>query len=127
MKQRKINPLKGVSLVEVIVAILIITIVSITATTLILSSSRVEERNLRGVEVSVITENAVECFRFAEDKNEFLTLLSKTGEFSLEEDNVVFQSQNYKVIISADFTLKKITVLAVDSNEKEFYSLTYGG
>ena len=55
---------RGISLVEVVLAIVIITMVSIFATTLVVSSVQNESKNVRDNEIVTIAENAIECYRF---------------------------------------------------------------
>lgn len=117
---------KGVSLIEVIVAIFIITLISATATTFIISANKIEERNLSGVEVAIISENAVECFRFCEDDSSFLALLQKTDSFESKNGVIVLEKPTYLVVIDADFTLSLISIQAIDNGGKQIYSISYG-
>ncbi len=64
---------RGISLVEVVLAIVIITMVSIFATTLVVSSVQNESKNVRDNEIVTIAENAIECYRFCSAGGESYT------------------------------------------------------
>ena len=68
---------RGFSLVEVVVALAIIVIVSGAAISLIVSHSRLEARTVQTVEAASIAENAIECFRYANDGAEFIALMNE--------------------------------------------------
>ena len=62
---------RGISLIEVVVAVFIITLISAAATTLILTSAKNDQKNMRDTQIALVTKSAVDCFRYAEDMQEF--------------------------------------------------------
>ena len=117
---------KGITILEVIVAIFIITIISASATSFVIIANKIEQKNVNGVEVSIISENAVELFRFSDTQEEFLALLNKTNDFTIKNDTIVLENQNYMVVIRADFTLNTLIIVALDSGGSQIYNLSYG-
>lgn len=61
------DPRRGVSIVELVVALAIISIISGSALSIMLSSSKNESKIMREIEVTNQAENAVECFRYVID------------------------------------------------------------
>lgn len=64
--KKNIRSRKGVSLVEVVVALAVITIISISALSVVFMSVKVEAKTVIVFEVRNSAENAIECFRFAD-------------------------------------------------------------
>lgn len=80
MKKYISNPRKGFSIMEVVVALVIITLVSAVVTTIIKSSTTIERNTMSVMKATTITENIIECFRYADSKEEFDPLLEKFVE-----------------------------------------------
>ena len=68
----------GISLLETVIALAIISVISAATVTLIVASSRAEARILNDMYITNAAENAVECFQYAENSDELLTLLQRT-------------------------------------------------
>ena len=84
MRMRRINDNKnrsrrGISLVEVVVALTVIAIISSAALSLVISSASVDANSLRSTQVMMAAENVLECYRCAESKEEFAALLDIRG------------------------------------------------
>lgn len=131
MRMRKINANKnrsrrGISLVEVVVALTVITIISAAALSLVISSARVDANSLRSTQVMMAAENALECYRFAENKDNFADLLKKTGDYTEDQEAVgtyVLTEKAYVITIS--YTDAKLTFSATDSDGKEIYNYEF--
>ena len=78
---------KGMSLVEVVVALVIISVISASALSMIMMSVNVEADAVRSVEVAESVDNAIACFRFAETPAEFLDALQKTAPYEQDPEN----------------------------------------
>lgn len=123
-KRAFVRSRKGISLVEVVVALAVIAIISAAALSLVVSSAKVDANSLRTTRVMMAAENALECFRFAESDAEFKTLIAKTGNYTSSGDGVyVYTDKNYTVNVK--YTDTKLTFTAVDENENEIYSYEF--
>ena len=56
---------RGFTVLEVVIALTVITIVSASAFALIHSHIKLEQQSIQSIEATNIAENAIECFRFA--------------------------------------------------------------
>lgn len=82
------NTCKGVTIMEMVIALTVITIISGAALSIILSSIKVESRSAQIVEVTNLVESSIECFQYwdNENENEYLELLQKiNANFSMIE------------------------------------------
>lgn len=82
------NTRKGVTIMEMVIALTVITIISGAALSIILSSIKVESRSAQIVEVTNLVESSIECFQYwdNENENEYLELLQKiNANFSMIE------------------------------------------
>lgn len=147
------NPRRGVSIVELAVALAIISIVSGSALSIMLASSKNESKMMREIEVTNQAENAIECFRYVIDAHYgdpvggLKDLLNKTtkGIYQIETtDNVevVEEGENstikigtvkldgslpYVITIEVDFENNKLEFVAVEKNDesKKIYKFSY--
>lgn len=141
MRKRSIryikNPRKGVTIVELVIALSIITTVSAAALGMMISSSKSESKMMREIEVATYAENAVECFRYVIDDGNYEStadnlknLLNKTvknGDYVVDGNNIVLESSSYNITIKVDFGALTLEFRAVDGSDpnKEIYSLKY--
>ncbi len=115
---------RGVTLAETIVAIALIAIVSVMAVSICIYSYNQENKNLRDMRIASISSTAVDCFRFADTEEEFLSLLKKTDEnFKKEEEKILLEGGDY--ILTLNISENVLSLLAVDKQDVEIYSLTY--
>ncbi len=124
------NPRKGFSIVEVIIALAIITLVSAVVVSLVMSSNHIENNSMSVMTATNVTENVIECFRFAESKEEFDSLLEKLDveyEYNLNSDNLdryVIKDSNYKVIFVINYVADEIEINTIVDGE-EIYNCIY--
>lgn len=128
MRMRRINDNKnrsrrGISLVEVVVALTVITIISAAALSLVISSARVDANSLRSTQVMMAAENVLECYRFAESEEEFAALLEKTGDYKKVDDAYVLTEKAYGITVH--YTDTKLTFSATDGDGEEIYSYEF--
>ena len=114
---------RGISLVEVVVALAVITVISAAALSLVISSARVDANSLRSTQVTIAAENSLECYRFAESEEEFAALLEKTGDYKKVDDAYVLTEKAY--VITVNYTDKRLTFSATDSDGKEIYKYEF--
>ena len=127
------NLKKGVTLLETVIAIALLAIISVVAVSVSVSSIKSEEKNIQAMEISFIAENAIECFRFADNNDKFIEVLNKTtdSEHPFTEDEIegkkcyIYKKSAYKVVIVADYGTNTIQITAKDKNGNEIYSLKY--
>ena len=118
---------RGFTLLEAVVAIAVVLLVSGAALTLALSSVRAEERALRLDEISILSENAVECYRAAgNDAVAFTALIeaSGNGAVTLTGQTVTLQRRGYTVEMTLGSSL---TIVGLDAEGEPFYTLSYPG
>ena len=128
MRMRRINDNKdrsrrGISLVEVVVALAVITIISAAALSLVISSARVDANSLRSTQVMMAAENVLECYRFAESKEEFAALLEKTGDYKGSDGVFVLTEKSYTITVS--YSAEKLIFSAADGDGEEIYSYEF--
>ena len=128
MRMRRINDNKdrsrrGISLVEVVVALTVIAIISSAALSLVISSARVDANSLRSTQVMIAAENSLECYRFAESEEEFAALLEKTGDYKKVDDAYVLTEKSY--VITVSYLAEKLIFSAADSDGKEIYKYEF--
>ena len=114
---------RGISLVEVVVALTVIAIISSAALSLVISSARVDANSLRSTQVMMAAENALECYRFAESKEEFAALLEKTGDYKGSDGVFVLTEKSYTITVN--YTDTQLTFSATDSDGKEIYKYEF--
>ena len=130
MKKFVCNPRKGFSIIEVVVALVIITLVSTVVMTIIRSSDTIERNTMSVMEATTITENVIECFRYADSKEEFDPLLEKfveSYEFGYNSDNLdryVIYNGKYRITIVIDYVADEIEIDTVVDG-KEIYNCIY--
>lgn len=114
---------RGISLVEVIVALAVITIISTAALSLVISSARVDANSLRSTRVMIAAENALECYRFAENEEEFAELLGNTGDYIEADGSYVLTESSYAITVKYEDDSLRFT--AIDSDGKEIYNYEF--
>ena len=119
----------GISLLETVIALAIISVISAATVTLIVASSRAEARILNDMYITNAAENAVECFQYAENSDELLTLLQRTDAayaVSGEDPQRIFLTKStYTVTVLADFVGNTVEIYATDEDGEEIYRLAY--
>ena len=85
---------RGISMVEVVVALTVIVIVSAAALSLVTAHTHLEARTAQTIEATNIAENAVECFRFDSTKEGFKDAFLETlgTDVSYDETEGIYTS-----------------------------------
>ena len=123
----KVNSKNGFTIVELVVALAIITIVSATAIGIINVQNTVYLRTVQTVEATNIAENAIECFRWAVNnateennaENIFEEAFAKTGYKFTENESgkYTIETNGMTVEITITVTENKIDIYAYDGNK----------
>ena len=128
---------RGVSLTEVVVALMAIAIISAATMSVVMMSVNQEAKSVRAFEVRNSAENAVECFRFAmgeaegfqpENFIEYMEMTTAGKRFAEQDGSYVLDAGNFLVTITllADQeTVYGFSYLAVDGDGGEVFSYTF--
>ncbi len=114
---------RGISIVEVTIALVIISILSIAALSMIQVSVNVEQKTMIALEATNAGENAVECFRYAETDEEFLECLLLTGDYVERDGNYVLYGDTYTVTVRPEGN--QLDYSAVNADGEEIYAFTF--
>ena len=114
---------KGMSMVEVVIAMVIISVISASALSMIMMSINVEANAIRSVEIEESAENAIDCFRFAESDGEFLQALQKCAPYEQVETRFVLKAAGFTVTVVPSGNQFEYT--AVDADGETIYTFTY--
>ena len=95
MKKIIKNPRKGVTLVELIIALSIISIVTVASITMMNSSIKIETRAASIIEANKTVESIVEIFRYSDNEDDFESLCKEFFDINnLPESS--FDDKHYK-------------------------------
>jgi hypothetical protein len=98
--------------------------------TIIRSSDTIERNTMSVMEATTITENVIECFRYADSKEEFDPLLEKfveSYEFGYNSENLdryVIYNGKYRITFVIDYVADEIEIDTVVDG-KEIYNCIY--
>ena len=137
--EKNIRSRKGISMVEVVVALVVITIISLATLSVVFVSAKVEAKTFVAMEVRNSAENAVECFRFANgDKDIFRKTLNlsvgvdetvQASAWEEVENGYSYNAGRYIVTITLNKDendkLVSFTYEAKDSAGKDIYEFTF--
>lgn len=97
MKKNIRNPRKGVTLVELIVALSIITIITVASITMMHSSIKIEARAASIIEANKTVESIIEIYRFSDTEEQFKELCELFDEsFDSSNETEYKDSENEK-------------------------------
>ncbi len=127
MNRFSLNLKRGMSLVEIVVSMFIIMLISATAITLISTSIKSDQKNLRDTEIALATKSVVDCFNFADDFNEFYDVLCVVDNAFAknEQSEISLTKKRYVLVVTADFTQNEITVMAFDKAGNSLSTISY--
>lgn len=113
---------------EAVIALSVITIVSITALSLIFSSISAKTSAVNRAKAQSFAENAWECFKASEDETEFIDNLAFAEGVTLgkTEDKYVHEIGGYTVTITVDYSGRATLNVAITEDDgEEVSSFTY--
>ena len=118
---------KGFSIAEVVIAIAVISIISVGAVTTITLSIKNQRKNLTYQDVSFTCNSVIDCFRYNSDNlSSTLSTIYDASNVSVDENNSNIISINrntytLKILVNGN----TLTLSAVDKNNKELYKVSY--
>ncbi len=134
-RMRKKN---GFSLVEAVIALSMIVIVSVSAISVLLSSTATKTSAIRKSEAQRFADNVWECFKAAEDEAEFTSFVAfaetiSLGEGVADEDGFTtytYTSDNYQFTVEISVTYTEterpvLTVAVFDDDGNVIISFSY--
>ncbi len=125
-KRNNLKTKKGVTIIEVVIALVLIGVIMASAISVIMMSVQVENNSSAAVLLQTSAENILECFRFAKTEEEFVQAVSKCGNYQTSGDGSLFLLGTDLVItIKSDFTENKLEFYATNSKGDEIYSFNY--
>ena len=110
---------KGFSIAEVVIAIAIISIISVGAITTITLSIKNQRKNLTYQDINFTCSTVIDCFRF----NSELSTLSDIYCDNYNSTEKTINRNTYTIIITVDGNT--IYLSAVDKNDNELYKVHY--
>lgn len=100
----RINRKGGFSMAEAIIALSIIVVVSITALTLVMSSFSVRTTLITRTQGMSFADNVWECFKAADDQDEFKSLVEyATGLTPTEDTKYIYNGNGFTAVITANY------------------------
>lgn len=125
---------RGITIVEVVISMAIISIISSVAVTIAISSIKTSNKNTIEFNASNVSADIISLYRASDTKDTFKGLLSKTYFIEFQEDNssteevkeLSFAFENIKYEITWDDFDKKIMIKASRANNgKKIYETSY--
>ena len=118
---------KGITVAEVAVALVVISIISAAAVGLALNSVKVESNFTAVTAAQNHGQNVLNCFRFSDDADTFFQALQKLGayEFDSAQNAYVLTEGGLTVTVKASFAPKKLEFTAAKQNGDEIYTYTF--
>lgn len=123
---------KGITIVEVVIAMTIISIISSVAVAISMSSIKSSNKNTLEFNAMNVSADIISIYRKSEKIENFYTLLNNVYEFSEDSSNenitspLEFTYENIKYQITWDDFEKSISINALrTSNDKKIYSTEY--
>ncbi len=119
---------RGMSLVEIVVSMFIITLISATAISTITLSAKNDQKSIRDIEVALATQTTIDCFNYATDFDEFynaLVFVDEDYKKSQDDTTITLEKQAFILSVVADFNAKVITISAEDKGGKSLSNLSY--
>lgn len=116
-RKTHISSRRGFTVLEVVIALTVITIVSASAFALIHSHLKLEKQSVQSIEATNIAENAIECFRFANNNKDFReTYEAVIGEELNAIDGGYEYTDDNGLTVKFEIENRKITITISDSN-----------
>ena len=125
----KNNRRKGITMVEVVVALAMIMVVSASTLTVVMTSINVEENAVQSIALKNDATGVLNCFRYAESNEEFLNVLQKLGpyEYNNATGEYTCRLKGLLVLVRADFENNRLEYTAVNKEDESeiVYRYTY--
>ena len=106
---------KGVSIVEVVIAIAVISIISVAAVTTLTYSIKAQNKNLRDFDVATTCDTVIDCFRYGD-----LTLLNSIYDCTDNNNVKKINRGSYTLHVKESENGNAITITAKSDNTELF-------
>lgn len=124
---------KGFSLAESVIALSVVTIVSICAITIVISSITSKAKTVQKLNSQNFAYNVVECFKVSSDQTDFennlkLIIDSLPTKQDLESNSIysfILEKTNYSTVITYSNDNKKLTINITNDKNETIISLEY--
>lgn len=124
---------KGFSLAESVIALSVVTIVSICAITIVISSITSKTKTVQKLNSQNFAYNVVECFKVSSDQTDFENNLKliidplpiKQGLESNSVYSFILEKTNYSTVITYSNDNKKLTINITNDKNETIISLEY--
>lgn len=128
IRMKKLSARKGISLTEVVVALAVISIISAAALSLVISSANIEADVVRTMNVSAAADDVLDCFRYADNNEEFEATIQKLDGYQTTGDGqYVLNKPNYVIVIKINGNNLSFEAVKCKDGEKgeSIYSYEY--
>ena len=132
--RRRKNAKKGFSIMEVVIAIAVVSIITVSSITLLSKSVEIESKNIRDMEIAVHVENAVECYRYADNVYNFWLAIRNTDintwqRIGAHQNKLMLTKETYTIIIEfpsvEDYSSMTIKAKKSADSSEDLYSYTF--
>ena len=117
---------KGITIAEVVIAMAVVTIVTVTALSIAFTSTRSTQKGLDKTAAQYFAADAVECFRAAADAEQFETAMAFRGGYTLCESSAVDpekESQHQYTYQLADSGYSAVVTLNYPDKERPSFNV----
>lgn len=114
----------GYSIVEVVIALSVIIAVSISAITIALSSSAAKSNAIAIGKGIRFAENIKECFKAAQDEEEFISYVGFAEGIDLTKENLDSKGKTVYTCSSKDGDFSSLIAVSYDTNAEAEISVT---
>lgn len=115
---------RGITMMEVVIALVIITVVTAAVVTIMFVSVNIEAGTVTAIESANSAENAIECFRFAKNEEEFVEALNKTALYTSKTEGE-YTSEGYGYTVTIIYHDTYFEYYAVAADGEEIYAFTF--
>lgn len=128
---KKHSSKKGVSVVEAVIAMALISIVASASFTAITASIRTNARAVMRFKSISIVGDCLECFKYSDTPEEFEKSLEFAGmvkdvDYSFLNFQYIFNQGEYQVVVTINWESGKFNASATTSQEEVFYTFGDG-
>lgn len=128
---KKHSSKKGVSVVEAVIAMALISIVASASFTAITASIRTNARAVMRFKSISIVGDCLECFKYSDTPEEFEKSLEFAGmvkdvDYSFLNFQYIFNQGEYRVVVTINWESGEFNASATTSQEEVFYTFGDG-
>ena len=126
MKRNK-KSIRGVSLLEVVVALTVVLIIASASISLLIAHTEAEHRAVSSYRATSYAGSTIDCFRAADDLDDFKASLTLLYGEDLTVDGNVYTVEHHGINIVITVSGSTLSYTATSERGKELYSTEYTG